>query len=361
MFVNRGIYHKGWTAVTRHSMPWLARPDAGLRRRRLGAVRTRRLDAGARPREHPDKLAELQRLFLIEAAQVQRAAARRPPLRALQPRPRRPPAADQGQVAAALRRDGPAVTENSVLITKNKSHAVTGEVDVPEGRREGRDHRPGRRLPAAGASTHEGKLKVLLQLLRPAALQGLREASPGGRAPGPHGVHLRRRRPRQGRRRDALRRRRARSARAAWSTRCRWPSPGTRPPTSAGTAPPRSATTTGTGQRASRGGPLGPDRHRRGRRGPDHLIAPEERLRSRWRVSRWDSFDEDTARRARAESGLPLPDAPAHAVHRRRLLDRGRGGDTARSASTARRCASATRSCSRTRRATRSPRSRSAS
>ncbi len=24
MFVNRGIYHKGWTAVTRHSIPWMA-------------------------------------------------------------------------------------------------------------------------------------------------------------------------------------------------------------------------------------------------------------------------------------------------------------------------------------------------
>src|SRR5512135_3164114 len=23
MFVNRGIYYKGWTAVTRHSLPWL--------------------------------------------------------------------------------------------------------------------------------------------------------------------------------------------------------------------------------------------------------------------------------------------------------------------------------------------------
>ena len=24
MFVNRGIYHKGWTAVTRHSIPFIA-------------------------------------------------------------------------------------------------------------------------------------------------------------------------------------------------------------------------------------------------------------------------------------------------------------------------------------------------
>ena len=23
MFCNRGIYHEGWTAVTRHSIPWV--------------------------------------------------------------------------------------------------------------------------------------------------------------------------------------------------------------------------------------------------------------------------------------------------------------------------------------------------
>ena len=50
MFCNRGIYHQGWTAVTRHSIPWVVDRDARLRRRRLGALRARRLDAGARPR-----------------------------------------------------------------------------------------------------------------------------------------------------------------------------------------------------------------------------------------------------------------------------------------------------------------------
>ena len=71
MFGNRGIYHKGWTAVTRHSTPWVVDARAaGLRRRRLGALRPRRLDPGARPRRRAarTKLAELQRLFLIEAA-----------------------------------------------------------------------------------------------------------------------------------------------------------------------------------------------------------------------------------------------------------------------------------------------------
>ena len=38
------------------------------------------------------------------------------------------------------------LTENSVLNIKNKSHAVTAEVVVPDGGRRGRDHRPGRRL-----------------------------------------------------------------------------------------------------------------------------------------------------------------------------------------------------------------------
>ena len=50
MFGNRGIYHDGWTAVTRHSIPWdFGGQSARLQRRRLGAVRPRRLDPGPRP------------------------------------------------------------------------------------------------------------------------------------------------------------------------------------------------------------------------------------------------------------------------------------------------------------------------
>ena len=68
MFCNRGIYHKGWTAVTRHSTPWvmaetppldddvweLYAPDDWTQAHDLAA-------------EQPEKLEELQRLFLIEA------------------------------------------------------------------------------------------------------------------------------------------------------------------------------------------------------------------------------------------------------------------------------------------------------
>ena len=48
MVCNRGIYHKGWMAVTRHSIPWLFGAElACSRRRRLGALRhLDGLDAG---------------------------------------------------------------------------------------------------------------------------------------------------------------------------------------------------------------------------------------------------------------------------------------------------------------------------
>ena len=69
MFGNRGIYHNGWTAVTKHRTPWTADtpppfnddvwelygPDDWTQAHDLAA-------------ENPDKLAELQRLWLIEAA-----------------------------------------------------------------------------------------------------------------------------------------------------------------------------------------------------------------------------------------------------------------------------------------------------
>ena len=47
MFCNRGIYHEGWTAVTRHSTPWVMARASAVRGRRLGALR-HELRTGAR-------------------------------------------------------------------------------------------------------------------------------------------------------------------------------------------------------------------------------------------------------------------------------------------------------------------------
>jgi arylsulfatase len=74
MVGNRGIYHEGWTAVTRHGTPWLM-VDAGrpfeddvweLYDTRTDWTQTHDLAA-----QHPERLADLQRLFHEEAVRHQ--------------------------------------------------------------------------------------------------------------------------------------------------------------------------------------------------------------------------------------------------------------------------------------------------
>ena len=114
MFVNRGIYHRGWTAVTRHSHPLgrdqavagattttcgsSTRPTTGPRRRNLA-------DAGPGAARAP--AAPLP----PRGGQVQRVPARRPPGGAVQRRPGRASLPDPRQQPGALRRHGPADRE----------------------------------------------------------------------------------------------------------------------------------------------------------------------------------------------------------------------------------------------------------
>ena len=71
MFGNRGIYHDGWSAVTKHRTPWATFGDAGVALDddtwELYDGSTDWSQAHDLSKEHPDKLQELQRLFLIEA------------------------------------------------------------------------------------------------------------------------------------------------------------------------------------------------------------------------------------------------------------------------------------------------------
>ena len=111
MFGNRGIYHKGWTAVTRHKTPWLlvgeqapAFDDDIWELYDTNVDWTQFEDVSA---QHPERLHELQRLFLIEATRNNvlplddRVAER------LIPDVAGRPTLDQGQPAAALRRHEP--------------------------------------------------------------------------------------------------------------------------------------------------------------------------------------------------------------------------------------------------------------
>jgi len=134
MFVNRGIYHKGWTAVTRHSIPWLL-GESGLDLHddvwELYAPGdwTQANNIAA---DNPVELRRLQELFLIEAARHNalplddRRAERFDPDRAGRPQ------LIKGNTQLLYGGMG-RLSESSVVNIKNKSHAVTSQVIVPEG------------------------------------------------------------------------------------------------------------------------------------------------------------------------------------------------------------------------------------
>jgi arylsulfatase A-like enzyme len=132
MFCNRGIYHEGWTAVTRHSTPWVAAempafdddvwelygPDDWTQARDLAA-------------EQPDKLHELQRLFLIEAAKYNVLPLDDRRFERFNPDLAGRPQLVHGPSQLLFGRMG-RLSENSIVAIKNKSHAITAQIDVPE-------------------------------------------------------------------------------------------------------------------------------------------------------------------------------------------------------------------------------------
>jgi arylsulfatase len=132
MFCNRGIYYKGWSAVTRHSTPWLVEKlqafDDDVWELYDGSkdwTQARNL-----AKEMPDKLHELQRLWLIEAAKYN--------VIPLDDRRFERFNADMAGRPQLVKGDSQLLfggmgrlSENSVVVMKNKSFSITAEVEVP--------------------------------------------------------------------------------------------------------------------------------------------------------------------------------------------------------------------------------------
>jgi arylsulfatase len=135
MIGNRGIYHKGWTAVTKHRTPWV-----------MGAVKTIPFDddiwelydttkdwtqAHDLSKEMPEKLHALQRLWLIEAAKYNvlplddRMSERCNPDISGRPLLIR---GNRQMLYGGMTRLSP----HSIISVNNKTYAVTAEVVVPE-------------------------------------------------------------------------------------------------------------------------------------------------------------------------------------------------------------------------------------
>ncbi|GAA1527234.1 arylsulfatase [Agromyces terreus] len=168
MFGNRGIYHKGWSAVTKHRTPWelvggtVPAFDDDVWELYDGSTdysQARDLSA-----EQPERLHELQRLWLIEAVKYNvlpiddRTGDRLNPEIAGRPTLIR---GTSQQFFPGMGR----LSENSVVSIKNKSWSVTAEVDVPEGGANGVLIAQGGRFGGWSFYLHEGRAKFAYNLL----------------------------------------------------------------------------------------------------------------------------------------------------------------------------------------------------
>jgi arylsulfatase A-like enzyme len=131
MFVNRGIYHQGWTAVTRHSTPWVPTPPPSIEDDVWELYGpddwTQAHDLAA---EQPERLAELQRLFLIEAVKYNVLPLDDRRIERFSAELAGRPTLIRGNSQLLFGGMG-RLSENSLLVLKNKSHAVTAQVVVP--------------------------------------------------------------------------------------------------------------------------------------------------------------------------------------------------------------------------------------
>jgi hypothetical protein len=132
MFGNRGIYHEGWVAATRHSTPWLMAklPPLTADKWELYHVDQDFSEADDLATKEPAKLAELQKIFEQEAIRnhvypiddrrVERFDARiagRPDL-----------IGDRKVMVLGAGMTG--LMENTFINIKSHSHAITAEIEV---------------------------------------------------------------------------------------------------------------------------------------------------------------------------------------------------------------------------------------
>jgi hypothetical protein len=167
MFCNRGIYHKGWTAVTKHGTPWLLGEKTvpldddvwELYDTTTDWTQTKNL-----AKEQPEKLQALQRLFVIEAAKYNvlplddRRAERFIPEQAGRPSLIK---GNRQKLFGGMGR----LSENSVVNIKNKPHAVSAEIEVPEGGAEGVIIAQGGSIGGWSLYLKEGKPRYCYNLL----------------------------------------------------------------------------------------------------------------------------------------------------------------------------------------------------
>jgi arylsulfatase len=168
MFCNRGIYHKGWSAVTKHRTPWL-----------MGGQKMLAFDDdvwelydGSKDwtqsrdlsKEMPQKLHELQRLWLIEAVKYNVLPLDDRQIERINSDLAGRPVLVKGNSQLLFAGMG-RLSENSVVNIKNKSFAVTADLEVPAKGAEGVLIAQGGRFGGWSLFTKSSKAKFCYNVL----------------------------------------------------------------------------------------------------------------------------------------------------------------------------------------------------
>jgi arylsulfatase A-like enzyme len=168
MFGNRGIYHKGWTAVTRHKTPWLligeATPAFDDDVWELYDTNKDWSQANNLAKAMPEKLYELQRLWLIEATRYNVLPMDDDLGKRINPDTAGRPVLIRGNRQVLFGGMGQ-LSENSVISVKNKSHSVTAEITVPAAGAEGVIIAQGGNIGGWSLYAKGGRLKYCYNLL----------------------------------------------------------------------------------------------------------------------------------------------------------------------------------------------------
>jgi len=167
MFGNRGIYHKGWTAVTKHKTPWLLIGEKTVPFDNdvweLYDTNKDWSQANNLARQMPEKLHELQRLWLTEAVRYNVLPLDDDPAHRFNPDTAGRPVLIKGNTQILFGGMG-RLTENCVLSIKNKSHSVTAEIGVPASGAEGVIIAQGANIGGWSLYARNGKLKYCYNL-----------------------------------------------------------------------------------------------------------------------------------------------------------------------------------------------------
>ncbi len=167
MFGNRGIYYKGWTAVTKHRTPWLLMGAKNVPfdddNWELYDTSKDWSQANDLSKKETSKLHELQRQWLIEATRYSVLPMDDRAVERFNAEIAGRPEVMSGKTQFLY--PGMVLTESSVVNLKNKSHSITADIEIPPGDAKGVIVAQGANFGGWALCVHDGHLKYVYNFL----------------------------------------------------------------------------------------------------------------------------------------------------------------------------------------------------